>query len=306
MSNAVAEELAYRGPHAVAGPELLLGMPAGLIGPIPGSERADAQIDAVVSLTRAVLGTDLTALYLCGSAVSGGLQKWSDLDLLVLAARSLDAAEKRRLADTLLRISGRWPASPEARAGERMLEVTFVATPELVPWRFPPRLELQYGEWLRRELEAGDELRADPEPSADLAILVEACRRDGRSVVGPPPRAALPVVPPADLVTAMLHGVDDVLHGVETDTTNMFLTLARIWLTLTTGDMAPKDLAADWALWRIAAEDRPLLERARAVYLGETADRWPEGRARIEHAAQRLAAQVRLAAGRGTLPAAAP
>jgi len=83
----------------------------------------------------------------------------------------------------------------------------------------------------------------------------------------------------------------------------MFLTLARIWLTLVTREMAPKDLAAEWALLRMPARDRPLLERARAVYLGETQDRWPEGRARLEEAATRLAAQVRLAAQERGVPA---
>jgi predicted nucleotidyltransferase len=282
-------------------------MPARLIGPIPGSERADAQIEAVVNLLRAVVGADLTAVYLCGSAVNGGLQRWSDLDLLVITARSLEATEKRRVVDALLRISGLWPADPAARPGERMLEVTIVSTPEIVPWRFPPRMELQYGEWLRRGLAAGAEMAAQPEANADLAILIEECRRDGRSVVGPPPRVALPFVPTRDLEAAMLQGVDDVLRGVETDTTNMFLTLARIWLTLVTGDIAPKDLAADWALWRMPREDRPILERARAVYLGEASDRWPESRARLEQAANRLAAQIRrVVEERGPLPAAAP
>ncbi len=282
-------------------------MPARLIGAVPGSERADAQIDAVVSLHRAVLGDDLAAVYLYGSAVNGGLQRWSDLDLLVLAARSLDTAEKRRIVDTLLRISSVWPEDAGARPGERMLEVTVVARPEIVPWRFPPRMELQYGEWLRRGFESGVQPAAEPEPNADLVLLIEQARRDGRAVVGPPPRAGLPIVPTADLEGALLHAVDDVLRGVETDTANMFLTLARVWLTLTTGDFAPKDMAADWALYRIAPEDRPLLERARAVYLGETRDRWPESRARLEQAATRLAGQIRHAAEeRGRLPAAAP
>jgi streptomycin 3"-adenylyltransferase len=268
-------------------------MPARLIGPIPGSERADAQIDAVVSLCRAVLGADLIAIYLYGSATNGGLQHWSDLDLLVMTARSLDATEKRRLVDTFLRISSVWPEDPGARPGERMLEVTIVATPEVVPWRFPPRMELQYGEWLRKPLAEGGDLPADPEPNPDIALLIEQTRRDGRAAFGPPPRVGLPYVPPADVEAAILASVDELLRGVETDTANMFLTLARMWLTLSTGDFAPKDMAADWALWRIPKEDRQLVERARAIYLGEAADRWPESRGRLEQAAGRMAGQVR-------------
>lgn len=39
-------------------------------------------------------------------------------------------------------------------AVRRPLEVTIVVRDEVVPWRYPPRRELQFGEWLRQDLQA--------------------------------------------------------------------------------------------------------------------------------------------------------
>lgn len=58
------------------------------------------------------------------------------------------------------------------------------------------------------------------------------------------------------------------------DTRNVLLTLARIWVTLATGDIRAKDTAADWVLARLPDEHRPVLARARAVHLGEEPERW--------------------------------
>lgn len=254
---------------------------------------AAIQVDAVRAMLADQLGDDLQGLYLYGSAVLGGLQPRSDIDLLVLCGRSLDPAAKRAVVDRLLEISVLPSRRGPERVGERPLEVTILARPEIEPWRYPARMELQYGEWLRSELEAGP-LDPEPIPSPDLAVLIESVRRDGRTLVGRPPRAALPFVPSADLARAMLDGVDSLLAELEPDTTNVLLTLARMWFTLATGDIAPKDLAAEWAMTHLGKDDRSVLDQARALYLGETAGSWRDT-ARVAQAAQRLAVQVRRA-----------
>ncbi len=66
------------------------------------------------------------------------------------------------------------------------------------------------------------------------------------------------------------------LDDLETDTRNVLLTLARIWMTSTTGEVRPKDVAAGWAAERLPVEHRPLVLRARSGYLGEVEDRWDD------------------------------
>ena len=81
----------------------------------------DDQLEAVVGLAGEVLGPDLVAVYLYGSAMLGGLQPRSDVDLLVLGARCLTAAEKRTVVDRLLEISLDPPPGWTRHDGERML-----------------------------------------------------------------------------------------------------------------------------------------------------------------------------------------
>ena len=72
-------------------------------------------------------------------------------------------------------------------------------------------------------------------------------------------------VPPEDLTRAMLHGADESCSRLDISHSSV-LTLARIWLTVETGEIGPKDAAADWALERLRPVHRAVLARARAIY----------------------------------------
>jgi streptomycin 3"-adenylyltransferase len=92
----------------------------------------------------------------------------------------------------------------------------------------------------------------------------------------------------------MVEGVEEIRPGIETgsDTTNGLLTLARMWFTLVTGEIAPKDLAAEWAIARLAGDDRAVVDRARAIYLGEAAHDWRGQESRTRVTGARLSGQV--------------
>jgi streptomycin 3"-adenylyltransferase len=98
---------------------------------------------------------------------------------------------------------------------------------------------------------------------------------------GPAPAALLDPVPPADLRRAIVSGVPQLMAELDTDTRNVLLTLARVWTTLVTGGIRSKDAAADWALERLPAGHRPVLARARAVYLGDEEEHWEDLRPRV-------------------------
>jgi streptomycin 3"-adenylyltransferase len=114
-----------------------------------------------------------------------------------------------------------------------------------------------------------------------------------RPVFGPPPAEVLDAVPHDDLVRAIVDGIPDLLDDLGPDTANVLLTLARIWTTVATGEIRAKDAAADWVLERLPAEHRPVLERARAVYLGDAEDeRWDDLRSRIRPHADYVVAEI--------------
>lgn len=216
------------------------------------------QIRDVVDLVGDVLGAEVIGVYLHGSFVLGGLRPASDVDVLVVSRRRMKDRERRVLLEGLLQVSG-------MGAGVRPVELTVVSRPDVRPWRFPPVGDFLYGEWMREEFEAGEV----PQPASmpDLALLVTMALAGGHPVVGPPPAQVFDPVPHVDLVRASVAGIPELLGDLDGDTRNVVLTLARIWTTLATGEIRPKDTAADWVLARLPPEHRPVLEHARRLYL---------------------------------------
>jgi streptomycin 3"-adenylyltransferase len=245
------------------------------------------QLDAVLAVVDASLGANVVASYLCGSAVEGGLQRRSDLDVLVVTSRPTTRDERGRLVDGLLPVSDQ----PDLPGFERPIELTIVVLADIRPWRYPPRMDFQYGEWRRDRLAAGD---VEPEKpiNPDLAILLTSARSTGRSLAGPPPADLLEPVPPTDLRRALTDELPSLLHDLETDTRNIVLTLARVWVTVATGEIRSKDAAADWALARLPLEHRPVLARARAIYLDEAAEFWDDLRDRLHPFADAIVREI--------------
>ena len=249
------------------------------------------QIEAVLGVVLDVLDGDALGVWLHGSAVHGGLRHRSDVDLLVASARATTPTERGALIRGLLRLSGRHAEGGPARS----LEVTIVVQPDVRPWRYPPPLELQYGDWWRREFEGG-EPAPWTSPNPDLAVVLTGVLHGGLPLIGPPPGELLDPVPRADLDRAMLDTIPGLLADLEPDTANVVLTLARIWVTLDSGEIRPKDAAADWVLRRLPDEHRAVLERARAVYLGDADDRWDDLAARVGPHAEHVVREIRAAA----------
>jgi predicted nucleotidyltransferase len=251
------------------------------------------QTEDTVHLVRETLGADIVGIYLYGSALLGGLRPHSDIDLFAVVERPLAVGQRRKLVEGLLGLSA-WPARGDEA---RPVELTLVVRREVSPWTYPPRQEFQYGEWLRAEYERGH--LPSPELSPDLAPLITMVLLADAPLAGPPPGEVLAPVPSEDLARAVVAGVPDLLAELASDTRNVVLTLARIWMTLATGAMTSKDAAADWALARLPAVHRPVLAHARTVYVAGEEERWEELRPLVGPYAAYVASVIGVLAGAG-------
>jgi streptomycin 3"-adenylyltransferase len=222
--------------------------------------------DHLVQLLHRALPDTLLGIYLHGSATLGGLRPHSDIDVLAVAREPMTHAQRLELVEELLRVSG--------VDGRRHVELIVVAQDDVRPWRYPPTCDFLYGDWLREDFERG--VTPGREPSPDLAPLLTMVMLADAPLQGPPPAELLDPVPHEDLRRAVVAGVPELMDELDSDTRNVLLTLARIWTTLATGAIRSKDAAAEWALDRLPAEHRPVLARARAVYLGEEEERWDD------------------------------
>ena len=251
------------------------------------------QADGVMAAVREVLGDAVLGGYLFGSAVAAGLRPTSDIDVLVVSARPGSDDAKRRLIGRILPISGRGDPSGAARS----VELTIVVQRDVVPWRYPPRLEFQYGDWWRSEFEAGA-IAPWESPNPDVALLVEQVLGASEPLFGPPATELLDPVPPADVRRAMLDGIPGLLADLVGDERNVLLTFARIWATLETGRIWPKDQAADWVLARLPAGRGDVLAHASAIYLGEAAEDWGDLLSGVRPLVDHLHAEILEAAER--------
>ena len=240
------------------------------------------QVAQVVALVVDVLADAVLGIYLHGSGALGRLHPTSDVDLFVVTTRRTTEAERRELIERLLPISG--SGDPTGRS--RSIDLEIVAQADVRPWRYLAHLDFQYGDWFRSEFVRGNfqPWRSD---NPDVALLVKVVLQADRPLIGPPPAELLDPVPEADVRQAMLDSVSDLLGDLDGDERNVVLTFVRIWTTLATGVIRSKDGAADWALPLLPPEHRPVLERARAIYVGETPEEWgdllPRVRPFVDH-----------------------
>lgn len=222
------------------------------------------QLRQALAVIELHLSGQIHAIHLFGSAVDGGLKPHSDIDLLVTVNAALSPAARASLMTDLLAVSGTLAGGRPLRP----LEVTFVVKAEVVPWRYSPKRELQFGEWLRGDLKRG--IIEPPIEDRDFAILLTKLRRHSVALTGPCASDLFDPVPPADFRRALhetlsLWNCEDDLRG---DERNIVLTLARIWFSTFTGAIAPKDAAARWTLERLPHQHRPVMETALRAHLG--------------------------------------
>lgn len=225
------------------------------------------QIAQSIDVLQDILGKDLLGVYLYGSALLGGLQKYSDIDLLVVSNRQTTEEEKSELVKALLTISGK---------EKRPIELTIVVAGEVNPWRYPPTFDFQYGEWLRDEFEKGNINLWPTKEMPDLAVLITLAMLANNTLYGAPLNQLLARVPYRDFIKASIGELDNLLCGLETDTRNVLLTLARIFCTITTDTIRSKADGATWALDHLPAAHKQVLERARAICLGQESERWED------------------------------
>jgi streptomycin 3"-adenylyltransferase len=245
------------------------------------------QKDVVVALLRGTLGEGVVGVYLHGSSVFGGLRPSSDLDILAVTTRSTTPEERGSLIARLLPISGR--GDPTGRS--RSIELTIVVQADVRPWHYPPPLDFQYGDWWRQEFQRGD-LAPWTSPNPDLALVLEMVLRANHPLYGPPPAEVVDPVPAADYRQAMIDCIPALMSDLDGDERNVLLTLARIWTTLATGAIRSKDEAAGWAV--------PLLERARAMYVGEAPDEvWGDLLPRVRPLANFMLGEIEAQGSRG-------
>lgn len=235
------------------------------------NEEIQQQLNDCLGLLKNVLGRDLLGVYLYGSFLVGGLQKYSDIDLFVVTNRSTTTEEKIELTTHLLHISGIY-----MKGIKHPIEMTVVEKAAVNPWQYPPLFDFQYGEWLRQSFEMGNFEPWQSQEMPDLAIIITQILLKSHTLAGEKPERLLAPVPYYDFMKAMLNDLDRLTDDLKDDTRNVPLTLARIWSTLETNIIRSKPDAADWVIRRLTSKHQPVMERAKSICIGHEEEYWDD------------------------------
>jgi streptomycin 3"-adenylyltransferase len=229
------------------------------------------QLNQCIDLLKGVFGNHLLGVYLYGSSVVGGLQKYSDIDLFVISGRVTTDKEKQILVNSLLQISGIY-----MKSAKLPIELTIVVKSEINPWRYPPSFDFQYGEWLRNQFEGGNIKPWLTKEIPDLAILITQVLLASKTLVGTNPNQLLCNVPYKDFIDATTDALPHLMSDINSDTRNVLLTLARIWNTLATDTICSKPAAVDWVISYLPEKYHPVMLRAKAICKGEEQENWDD------------------------------
>ena len=223
------------------------------------------QLEQLTASLQQLLGESLFGIYLYGSAVDGGLGPESDLDLLVVITQALTLQQRKQLAETLLQISH------PIGAVQRALEVTIVHKDHILSGSYPLSYQLQFGEWLRDELSQGVILSEHADP--DLSILLKKAQMHHRTLLGPSFSQWSAEIPVPQLWQAMADTYPSIVAhwNEDADERNQILALCRIYFSLVTNEIAPKDQAAQWVIAQLQPQHQSVLQRMSQEYKGKIA-----------------------------------
>lgn len=245
------------------------------------------QIHQCLNLLKDVLGEDLLGVYLYGSSLVGGLQKYSDIDLFVVLACATTPEEKATLVTHLLHISGVYQKNSKLP-----IEMTLVVKSEVNPWRYPPCFDFQYGDWLRTKFENGNIEPWPMKEMPDLAVLITQVLLASQTLLGSEPHQLLCSVPYRDFMIAMVQELEELMANLNFDTRNVLLTYARIWSTIETDAIRSKPAAADWVINRLPQEHQLVMKRAKAICMGEENEYWDDIKELVKPCADFIASKI--------------
>ncbi|MEH6718871.1 MAG: aminoglycoside adenylyltransferase domain-containing protein [Aurantimonas endophytica] len=231
-------------------------------GTLTDNRNFPAEAWDALSLLKDRLGTSLSAVYVHGSAVTEGLRRWSDVDLIAIVEKRLPASIRADLSADLLAVSGHYPFDT---MGRRPLEVVILRRADLECPTYPARTEFVYGEWLRDALQGGANTEAAASP--EFTLLLAQAREEAVALIGPDITDLVPAIPFTVIRRAIGDLLPELIETVEGDERNVLLTLARMWRTATTGQFVSKHEAANWAASQLSDRTAVTLGLARDAYL---------------------------------------
>jgi predicted nucleotidyltransferase len=231
---------------------------------------ADADRDIRLFLIRIaatlgdILGDTLSGLYVYGSLASGSYyRERSDVDLLGLASRKLNRAEREATARALVALSDSRPVTGD-------IEVTLLQERYARAYEHPLPYEVHYSQAHRETIRRGGIDYAADATDVDLAAQIVDARQRGVALVGAPAASVFGPVPWFAYIDALHADFEWAASRVKEQPLYAVLNACRTLHGATARSIVPLDKAEAgiWALSRVPEQHRSVINDALHVHRG--------------------------------------
>jgi streptomycin 3"-adenylyltransferase len=211
--------------------------------------------------SKEILGEDLVGVYLHGSSVMGCFNpRKSDIDIIIVIERPISDAVKREFMEMVVRLNSIGPA--------KGIEMSVVLREVCRPFKYPTPYELHFSaghlDWYKEDPEGY--VREMNGTDKDLAAHFTIINKRGVCLYGAPIEEVFAEVPARDYMDSIWFDVEGAAEEITEYPLYLTLNLARVLAYKEDGLVLSKKEGAEWALGRLPAEFRPLIQGALREY----------------------------------------
>ncbi|MCP3773575.1 DUF4111 domain-containing protein [Paenibacillus sp. MZ04-78.2] len=199
-------------------------------------------LNNIASLFKEELNDNLAGMYLHGSLAMGCFNPdKSDIDLLIVAKRSLAAKTARRIAKKLLAIDGELP-------NKGGIELSVVLESSLDKFVYPTPFEFHYSPLHRDKYRMDENYICGGREDPDLVAHFVVAFHRGIALYGKPLREVMRPIDKRFYIESILHDVEDAPQGILKAPEYYVLNLCRTLYYLKEGVVASKREGGEWGL----------------------------------------------------------
>ena len=218
-------------------------------------------INAFTEQSKKILQDNLVGVYLHGSSVMGCFNpEKSDIDLIIVIDRPLSDPVKKVFMDMVVAYNARGPA--------KGIEMSIVRREVCKPFVYPTPYELHFSaghlDWYQEDPD--EYIREMKGTDKDLAAHFTIINKRGKCLAGAPIHEVFAEVPPRDYMDSLWYDIEGAAEEIAAYPMYLTLNLARVLAYREERLVLSKKEGGEWALGRLPAEFRPLIEGALREY----------------------------------------
>lgn len=223
----------------------------------------------VVEIFKDVLRDNLVGVYLHGSLAMGCFNpKYSDIDLLVVAKNKLPHETKRKVIDSILRIT------QTRKLPKKEIEFSIILKKYLDNFEYLTPFELHYSITHKEKYVVDPAYMCENDKDPDLAAHIMVVVKRGICLYGKPISDVFKPIPEKYYLRSILYDVED---WCTEDPVYRILNLCRVLYYLKEKVISSKDEGGTWALENTLAKYKKLVRSAIVAYRGFAGKiRWNE------------------------------